>query len=717
MPDAIRGRRRLSSARPPDRGRRPSLPGRPARLDLHGGFSRLLSVAIPSLGLLFLLLFLACGAQASSHPDSPWSFQPLGPEGADAADIRSLGAGRWAARTADGELYLWEPAGGAAGGGWELLAVPGAQGQAGAVLSMARSGSDLLLLTSDGVLFEVDPAEAIRGASLASHVRVRIPSCAEGPSVERLLPSGFRKLGTVSCSAARACVALLPGPSRDANGPVSLITREGEVFEIALSNSRAWRIAFEPGAESSEAGYALRGAWRSPHGTLFLLTEWEGLYASLDGGHLAFPVENGLPKETRTIVPVPDSSGLWYAATADRVFQSADGAQSWQLCGRLAPVEEESADEVRALACLSGGRILLAVTRAGLLLRSADRGASWERRLSEEPARFRALATDGEQVRLASSRGILSADDGGLSWRYENRGLRRVSVESIRLVSLPGAEEGAGSTGWESSGKAEAAAILLGTGLGAYALREGGGAFECEPAGAWADSLLAAQTALQAPFDELGAARALDGKRILEWALAPLGHDWLFARAADGVYASRDRGHSWEALPVPAPLSVTSMAIDLVHRRLLLGTYRFGLFAAQLPEEDRILAALEPVHASPNPFGETVVLRCVLSPENAEAIAAGKRGSGGANPNTTAGAPPGGASLEGGAYLLVLSVHGQLIRKLPAPLPVIGTGGEQSLIWHWDGRDERGQPVANGLYLVTATAGTQRFSGKLIKLQ
>jgi len=242
-----------------------------------------------------------------------------------------------------------------------------------------------------------------------------------------------------------------------------------------------------------------------------------------------------------------------------------------------------------------------------------------------------------------------------------------------------------------------------------------------QPVGAWADSILALQAAAQGARPTLGGP---GGARVVETALATLEREWLFARTADGVHLTLDRGASWEDVPLPPGLTVTGLAVDLAANRLLLGTLRFGLFAADLPGETIVTDLLQPVHASPNPFGGTVVLRCTLP--GGHALAQGQRlvgdrsvpggGSPSGEERAAASASSAGEAAEGESYLLVLSIHGQVIRRLRDPQLVTDAGGESSLLWRWDGLDERGQPAPSGMYLLSAVAGTQRYAGKLIKL-
>jgi hypothetical protein len=59
----------------------------------------------------------------------------------------------------------------------------------------------------------------------------------------------------------------------------------------------------------------------------------------------------------------------------------------------------------------------------------------------------------------------------------------------------------------------------------------------------------------------------------------------------------------------------------------------------------------------------------------------------------------------------IYSLNGKLVRLLPAMEQ--GTAGKMM----WDQRDQAGQPLANGLYLVRLTAGRQTFENRLLLLK
>lgn len=55
--------------------------------------------------------------------------------------------------------------------------------------------------------------------------------------------------------------------------------------------------------------------------------------------------------------------------------------------------------------------------------------------------------------------------------------------------------------------------------------------------------------------------------------------------------------------------------------------------------------------------------------------------------------------------LRIYSVGGELIRTLTLENQEAGLHVSKSRAVHWDGRNERGEPVASGLYFYTFTAG------------
>ncbi|MFH1143624.1 MAG: hypothetical protein V1774_03685, partial [Candidatus Eisenbacteria bacterium] len=682
--------------------------------------------------LLIAVLLQPCGAGAgqsiSSGETWHWAFEPLGPEGASVAEVHALGSSRWAVRTTDGEVFLRDERNGESGA-WDLLEVPviAASSRLTATRISPWNG-DLVILTSEGLLLLYSLGDPDREAGPGTIAGATQPagSLRRGWRDAERARDGFRLLGAVPIEAARATVAVLVPPENvqaggreqrsdapDAPG-VLLFTRDGQAFEVSRRETRPVALGLtssvapsrsptEPAPEQT----MLRSAWRlgAQGRALLVLTEWEGLFVSWDAGRTFQPVSGGLPKEVRALGIGPRGAAGLFAGTADGFFASMDLGVSWTPLGHSMPIEGGESPEPAWICCPdTPERPLLVITQSGKLFRSGDGGTSWQRLLTDLPARVNGVAAERAEVRVATSRGVLASDDGGRSWVPWDCGLRRVSVQAISVATE---EEGS---------------ILLATDLGAYSM-DASAPESWMPVGSRADSVFASQeTAREGDEDLL---KGPEGLRVIEVARAPLELDWVFARTPDGVFASIDQGASWSEVPLPPGISVTSLAVDFLTRRLLLGTYRYGLFAADLPQETTLSGLVLPVHASPNPFAETVMLRCILRDAGlGEGAAAAIKSRAlpfastvPAMDSRTADAPAAdgtGASAE--AQMLILSVHGQLIRRLQVPVRVTDAFGERSLLWRWDGLDERGQAVPSGVYMVAAVAGDQRYCGKLIKL-
>jgi photosystem II stability/assembly factor-like uncharacterized protein len=631
------------------------------------------------------------GATLSGRAESgrEWIFQPLGPEGAEIAELVAVGDRRWAARSREGELYLWEsPGGDVAGGAWEAHRLPGdGTRPAARALRLAAAGARFFVLTSIGELLAWTAGEP-----------------------------EFTRLGTLPPEVAGGAVALLP-PGEEPGAPGSdlacgiVVTRGGTMIRLHAGRPSIWepRFAGFPGTRAAAERPAkgrrptVRGAWRvgCDAETFLALVDWEGLFISHDGGRSFAPVAGDLPKAVRALTDCAADSRRWFALAGGGLYRSDDCGRSWHPQGSAAP--PGAGDDLAAAVALAApdesGEVLLALTPAGTLLRSPDGGMSWERPLPEIHSRGLALAAGPAAVKVGTSRGVLASDDLGAAWCWSNRGLRGLSVLAIGILADPATAAGG-----------EAPRLAVDTDLGSFVSADRG--LHWEPA---AEPLAAAAPpATTAP--RLLAAAPFARERIVEIAESPLGAHWVFVRTVDGLFASADAGASWEGVPLPGDLTVTSMALDLDAGELLVGTARYGLFTAELPAE-RLASDLPlPVHASPNPFAESVILRCELPP----GVLATGEAPAGQGTGVVRAADSSALGVEGeaaAAVVTIFSVHGQLIRRLAAPAVVAGVSGETRLLWDWNGLDERGQPVPSGMYLVSATAGSQRFIGKIIKLR
>ncbi len=213
---------------------------------------------------------------------------------------------------------------------------------------------------------------------------------------------------------------------------------------------------------------------------------------------------------------------------------------------------------------------------------------------------------------------------------------------------------------------------------------------------------------------------AFDGERVVRLCLAAGRPGLVACRVAGGVFLSEDDGRSWQALPVPEQLHVQSLAADQAGTRLYLGT-QLGLFEVALGPSLGVATgsldpeAAQPLEAQPNPFSAQVVVRGLLTGDPLSAVRAAGWGGEGVDAGAAIGSGEGagGEGLE----LLIVNVHGQLVRRIAARAVVAAGDGASYLEWQWDGRDERGQAAPRGIYLVSARVGGTGFRGKVIKLR
>ncbi len=229
---------------------------------------------------------------------------------------------------------------------------------------------------------------------------------------------------------------------------------------------------------------------------------------------------------------------------------------------------------------------------------------------------------------------------------------------------------------------------------------------------------------------------AFPGQRVGRVVVAAGRPGMITCRIAGEIRLSVDEGGSWTEVPVPAGLPVLSMALDREGQRLYLGTSH-GLFVVAPPPEVQPGAQAEPLdlvrplEAYPNPFSSQVLVRGQLQWREIDLPPTRQRQVGfdsvstrparfptpAADGNPDALASSGAVATGGPVELLIINVHGQLVRRLETGI-LSGDAAEGALLeWSWDGRNERGQEVPNGIYLVSTRVGRIGFRGKLMKLR
>jgi hypothetical protein len=176
-------------------------------------------------------------------------------------------------------------------------------------------------------------------------------------------------------------------------------------------------------------------------------------------------------------------------------------------------------------------------------------------------------------------------------------------------------------------------------------------------------------------------------------------------------------------VPIPASLGVVCVGFDPEAENVYVGT-EFGLFAASPPEAAIAVDRPLPIEAVPNPFSQHVTLRCSLPPKLLRQIqSTPSEASRQVWPSDRkAGAER--LAQEGALVnpapapeILIVNVHGQLICRLRTHDLRSAVDGAGHLDWTWDGRDERGQEVPNGIYMISTRVGDQCFIGKVVKFR
>lgn len=277
---------------------------------------------------------------------------------------------------------------------------------------------------------------------------------------------------------------------------------------------------------------------------LYCGTFGSGLWRSDDAGGSWMWMGSGVPHARITAVTVSASEerpahGVVYAGTEpSAVYRSEDGGQSWaereglnelpSAPGWSFPPRPDT-HHVRWVECdpVRAGRLWVAI-EAGALIRSRDRGRSWEDRVPGGPRDTHTLATHPAapgRLYSAAGDGYFESGDAGETWHRPDDGLEDpylVSVavdprdpDTVVVSAAPGP--------WRAYDPRSAESRIW--------RRTRGSAWRMVGAG-------------------LPAAR---GTTAAILAAQPLEPEVFYAANNRGVFRSGDAGLSWEPIPMPWP--------------------------------------------------------------------------------------------------------------------------------------------------------------------
>jgi len=488
-----------------------------------------------------------------------------------------------------------------------------------------------------------------------------------------------------------------------------VITQSGRL-QLSRDRGRTWNLLF------GDRPFRVRALAWDESGTRCLLATSRGVRCSVDGGTTWTWRNRGLRQVTvRSIAVDPESRGLYLGT--DLGFYACPGSTAeW-----ISPATSGDTDSGDAWACLGGCVTTVSCSPlpggGGLLCAGGEDGTALCRWSGVQPA-----GLSGWQVTHAGrSTGAVLALSDGTAWAAGRHGgvlwagchpepearddwVRQTSGASAGLsVLIPDPRQGSG-------------VIFLAEGEAVRLPAEDPRPIGLPPGRDALSILVSGEDLWVGTDDGLFRENAVNGWTLIAFAgarVSELRHaarrpEVMLARTPRDLYWSRNGGETWSPVPLPDELTPSHTGVDPDGRRIYVGT-RFGLFAALPPDEDLMIARPLPVEAHPNPFSTQVRLRCqgLTHPERdlQEAAAVGESAEVVDGPLTTE------------PELRIISVHGQLVRRLGGAEPVVEASGTRFLQWTWDGRTERGQEAPNGIYLLSTRVGEQGYVGKVVKFR
>jgi photosystem II stability/assembly factor-like uncharacterized protein len=456
----------------------------------------------------------------------------------------------------------------------------------------------------------------------------------------------------------------VPGP----NGGLFAGTRLGRLFR-SLDRGDNWeRLASAP-AQPGPVSIRVR-----PGGGLYL-AGGGGLFVSLDQGATWNAIDGDLRSAPiRSVSLMNDRFGHLVAATGIGAFRSEDFGDSWRRSN--AGLKSPQFSMNRVISDLRNPSRLLAATEDGLVL-SDDAGDTWRSTplsgwitdvvsLPGGPGTL--LAT----VLVADETVVYASSDDGAAWTERLRTTRdpsawlTVTTAGDLFLFAKGLHRSAdGGRTWDAvphPGGVTNFTSVKDVGFGSGRLLAG------------TDNGLLQSADRGATWSRFG----LDGKRIIAFELHRIDPDWLAALCDDGLRLSLDGGDTWSDISlagVPAPH--TDVAID-PSRDFLYLVAENAVYTATIPRRTKV-APPERIKASPNPFATSTRIQFELH----------ERGQG---------------------DVTLFTVHGDLVRQFVfAETPP----GHHDILW--DGLNDDGERVPNGMYIVVVRTQHETVRGKLIK--
>jgi photosystem II stability/assembly factor-like uncharacterized protein len=181
--------------------------------------------------------------------------------------------------------------------------------------------------------------------------------------------------------------------------------------------------------------------------TLYVGTQYDGVFKSTDGGQSWYEVNQGLTRRQIWSLAQHPLTGELYAGTEpSALYRSRNGGESWEECKAIQELPRlkewtfprpPHLSHIKAISFSQRDpNLIYCAVEEGWLIRSRDGGESWENLTegSEFDAHDVKLMTDNEQEQLvlqSSGTGIYRSSDGGNHFSPAMEGLGRRYVSPI----------------------------------------------------------------------------------------------------------------------------------------------------------------------------------------------------------------------------------------------------------------------------------------------
>jgi photosystem II stability/assembly factor-like uncharacterized protein len=536
----------------------------------------------------FFWLVISCFILLAALPLNAQTWQAIGPTG---GDVRALAVDPSHPEfvylgTTDGHIFGSQDS----GGHWSMLGLAGPAGNAivTAIIIDPRDSDTLFAATwtrekygeGGGVFLSRDGGRSWRDSGLAGHA---VRALAEAPSNPDILVAGaldgvFR--------------------SRDRGRNWDRISPAGDPELRDLDS-----LSIDP----VDPGVIYAGTFHLP---------WK----TEDGGQHWLPIHQGMIDDSDVLSLAVDSTTPQriFASACSGIYRSEDAGSHWQKIQGI-PYSSRRTPVLRMDP--SNPAILYAGTTEGLW-KSPDGGATWRRispadsvinslviePSSASPGTTRSVPSIGRILVGTEQQGVIASEDGGENFREANEGFHHRRIVSLAanpanpaeiVAVVAGSSEpvvgskDAGRTWSPMSAGLDAADVrhVYSAASGWWAALASGGLahFDAQKA-AWTRIGLMDESA---PTRQQGDARITDAHLATPRAStgrwrqfeAPV-NDLAFSDAAwfaatdDGLFASRDEGLLWTAVPfAPLPLPVDSVRVSRDGRKLRIVSSRAMMFS------------------------------------------------------------------------------------------------------------------------------------------